>query len=850
MKKLLFTALIALTGSSVFAQLNADWRYFDSIPVINMNGDTLNDPWVGGFNNPQFSTIDMNNDGKEDLFVFERDGNQVKTFINVGSPGVAAFKYDPQYEEQFPELFNFALLRDYNNDGKKDIFFYYHPGIGVYKNVSNGNGLEWEQQCYFKDFYGVPQCYITMYYGPQKFRSQVYTIPDDIPAFDDLDGDGDIDILSFSVQGSTIDYYKNISTNPDTLDFALCTQCWGNFYESSISNDIVLGFYCNDSGTCAEIPLPKDDPKPIEKSGRAKRHAGSTVLTFDRDADGDKEVLLGDISFPNMVLGQNGGDATRARITSYARNFPTNQDSVDLDIFPAAFFEDINNDNVKDLIVAPNAVLESENHKNVWYYENTRATNRPNFVLQSRTFLSGDMIDLGSGSAPVFFDVNGDSLLDLLVGNSGYYRRASAFPAGLAYFENTGIYTDSTIYPIFTLRDTNYLNIFDDSLGAVQPTMSDIDADGDLDMILGDRAGKIHFYENRAANPGDSALFVKSPSWDTVVDVGSWATPYFFDVDGDGDLDLLSGERYGSLVFYLNQGDSANPSFSNSFKMSNWGGVIHQDILGDGFSQPYLVKLDTAGNIANDTTPGSTYLFVGNIDGNIYVYNNIDGNIFGNFNVADTLLLSSSKSTISGADLNRNGKLDLIIGQQTGGLEVLLQGRGFQLPTPPASYDLTITVETDSGWIMPNATVDLEGTIRVSDSLGKVYYQGLSPDTFNWTASGSILGVNYQGADSIIVNSDTNVTITLSPILGATEIDEQNSIRVYPNPARDQLVVAGLTSGGSYLELRDLSGRLIVAEQTRSVSSQLDVSDISSGIYILRVRSGKSESYHNVVIAE
>jgi len=837
-----------LISLQLHAQFNADWRIFDSIPVIDHSGDTLSDPWVGGLNNPQFSTIDLDGDGKEDLFVFERDGNQVKTFINIGTTGQSAYKYDPQYEDDFPQLFSFALLRDFNGDGKKDIFTYTHPGIGVYKNVSSGGQLQWEQLCYFKDFYGVDQCYLTMYFGPNKTRTQIYTIPDDIPAFDDIDGDGDLDILSFGVQGNTVTFYKNISTNPDTLDYALCTQCWGNFYESAISNDGVLDYYCGDSGTCAEIPIPREQIDPVKK--RNPRHAGSTLLTFDRDADGDKEILLGDISFPNMVLCQNGGSSSRAKITSYSNAYPTSTTPVDLFIFPAGFYEDIDNDNVKDLIVAPNAVLESENHRNVWLYDNTRATNRPNFVYREREFLVGDMVDLGSGTAPLLIDVNGDSLLDLLVGNSGYYKRARTYPSGLAYFENTGLYTDSTVYPIFSLRDTNFLSIFDDSLGAVSPTAADIDADGDLDLILGDRNGKIHLYQNNAQNPGDSAIFVKTPGWDTAVDVGSWATPFFFDLDDDGDLDLISGERYGSLYFYLNQGDSANPSFDNNFRMPNWGGVVHQDALGDGFSQPFIVKLDTNGNIASDSIPGQTYLFVGNTDGNIYIYSGIDGNLFGNFNLSDTLLLGLSKSTITGADLSRDGKLDLVLGQQTGGLAVLLKGRGFELPKPPPSYDLTMIIETDSGWILPFANVELEGVQKTADSLGRVYYQGLSPGMFHWNADGSLFGVNYIGADSLQVNSDTTLSVQLSAILSLNELDDKDEIKVFPNPAKSRVVITSSKSELTGIELYDMSGRIVISRMTAANRIELSIEELGSGIYQLLIHSGSSDHHRRLVITE
>ena len=57
----------------------------------------------------------------------------------------------------------------------------------------------------------------------------------------DVDNDGDVDILTFSVLGTFIYYYKNHSMEnhgvPDSLDYKLQDHCWGKFHE----NDRVYG---------------------------------------------------------------------------------------------------------------------------------------------------------------------------------------------------------------------------------------------------------------------------------------------------------------------------------------------------------------------------------------------------------------------------------------------------------------------------------------------------------------------------------------------------------------------------------------------------------------------------------
>src|ERR1017187_8531358 len=90
-------------------------------------GDSLLNPWCGGWLNPQFSRIDLNGDGRMDLFVFEPGinglsgfgDNRVLTFLNIGN---GQYQYAPEYESYFPHLLDWALLVDYNHDGKPDIF--------------------------------------------------------------------------------------------------------------------------------------------------------------------------------------------------------------------------------------------------------------------------------------------------------------------------------------------------------------------------------------------------------------------------------------------------------------------------------------------------------------------------------------------------------------------------------------------------------------------------------------------------------------------------------------------------------------------------------------------------------
>ena len=134
------------------------------------------------------------------------------------------------------------------------------------------------------------------------------------------------------------------------MRIALCLNlddtCWAKFYESGLSGCVELSADANEcaSGLHSEPQLWRRPACPA-----------STVLSFDNDGDGDKDLLLGDISWPNFVLVENGGDKEKAWGTSQDCSFPSyNIPANIISNYPAGFYLDVNNDGSRDLIAAPN----------------------------------------------------------------------------------------------------------------------------------------------------------------------------------------------------------------------------------------------------------------------------------------------------------------------------------------------------------------------------------------------------------------------------------------------------------------------------------------------------------------
>ncbi len=210
-----------------------------SIPV-EKNGSNMREPWLGGVDAPQFSQADLDHDGTKDLFVFDRVGNKVLTYLSNGDGSDTMYSYSPKYEELFPTgLLNWALMRDYNHDGVPDLFTYgpsgTGPGTRVFKGSIQNNQLHFDLVCPIINFASPP--------FP---NTVIYTNPGDIPVFTDVNRDGDLDILTYNKFGSTIAYYENQTMEhpgdphyaADSFQYLQITTCWGN-----VSQDTTI-LYC------------------------------------------------------------------------------------------------------------------------------------------------------------------------------------------------------------------------------------------------------------------------------------------------------------------------------------------------------------------------------------------------------------------------------------------------------------------------------------------------------------------------------------------------------------------------------------------------------------------------------
>lgn len=279
------------------------------------------------------------------------------------------------------------------------------------------------------------------------------------------------------------------------------------------------------------------------------------------------------------------------------------------------------------------------------YFENTGSATRP--AMAPAEVDPFGLLDVGRHSAPSFADLDGDGDLDAFFGE--YYGTTQ-------YFENTGSASNPSFSPAiadpFGLEDVGYYS---------KPTFADLDGDGDPDAFLGEFSGATIFFENTgtAMNPAFSA-----PDTDPfgLSDVGELSAPTFADIDGDGDLDAFSGEKFGATYYFENTGNATGPAFapveSNPFGLMSVGSEL-------GYrSSPTFADLDGDGDLD---------AFIGEYQGAIRFFENIGTSSSPSFikDVANQFSLTDVgyHSVPTLADLDGDGDLDAFIGEKYGTIQ-------------------------------------------------------------------------------------------------------------------------------------------------------------------------------------
>ena len=509
-----------------------------------------------GVSSPTFTDID--NDGDLDLFIGGSFG-RIEFYRNEGQPDNPSLTLiTTNYNSIDVGKNSRPIFGDIDNDGDYDLFIGNYDGkMYFYRNDGTPVDASWSLVSTYYDSINVYYC--------------------NRPAFADIDNDGDLDLFIGDL-GGKIHYYRNEGT-PENAVWNLVTD---DYFNPNIGS-------------------------------------GSAPTFIDIDDDGDFDLFIG-ISQGLIIYYLNTGTPDSpewALVTSLFH-------SIDVGGASNPTFADIDNDGDPDMFIG-------ETDGNINFYHNDGFLKIPLWTTITENYI---YLDVGYYSSPAFADIDNDGDLDLFIGED---------KGNIIYYRNDG--TESE--PEWTFIDNEYysINVAYDS----SPTFGDIDNDSDLDLYIGSRNGDMHFYQNDGTP--------EEPIWTFVsefLDLGSYVTPVFIDIDNDGDLDLYSGEADGDITFCKNEGIPSSASWKIMYCTPDPGSFTSPaftNIYGNGKKDLFIGE--EQGNInyyIMDTTAINPYIKWIRMDDN-----------YGGFDVGQY-------STPVFADIDNDGDLDLFIGEGSGGI--------------------------------------------------------------------------------------------------------------------------------------------------------------------------------------
>lgn len=880
MKKITSTLLLSIICTLSFGQNQRNLYGFkktNTVPVTQ-NGKSLPHAWAGGINSAIVNTMDLDQDGNPDLVLFDKQGKNFHTYLAAGSGTSQHYEYAPEYEDIFPSTTpntNWVFLRDYNCDGKKDLFMAEGSYFSVWENTS-GSELSFSPA-------NNGQKIKSNYYGN---TSNLYVNGANVPGLADINNDNAIDLLTYVNGGIEMEYHKG--QTPCGLNFTLEETCWGHFTETGIIRGVELN-------NCT----------PRKKK---TMHDGSTILPIDLDGDQVKDLILGNISFSSMTAVHNGGTLDSAHMVSQDTTFPANK-PIDLPFFPGAYYEDVDFDNTPDLLASPALVTsEGVNLKSLYFYKNTGSSNSPTFNYQKENFIQGDMIDLGERAVPRLVDLTDDGLLDLVVSNSSFRLKDSSISHSYYFFKNTG----NAVQPAFTLVDSNFMDISNFVLdpGSI-PTFGDLDGDGDLDAIVGERSGIMHYFTNSSkTNPN----FSLSTAGIQGLDVGNYAAPFLYDLDSNGTLDLLVGNESGTIYYYTNS-SATSPNFT--LKDPKLGGITTKGEYTYGYSVPYAFYNNGVNN-----------LFVGSYSSGVYQFDSLtqvlnspssiqptigtgstissasdetpfgikrkngrnqilitakemraSGLVFGYINGMSFNITSSQNNVIERFNIRIKHTTDTVLDDFDSGFTTVISGgrdqpfagwHFFNFTTPflwdgasgiiieicfsgqPTSKDISVSM-TDVGF-NANAYGDyvdqtLSGNGCVQPYKSSSTYRPnmkllLSPAFSNTENYGqgiysapAVADIDNDGyLDMIVGNINGGLTYYKGKIYDVgIEEPKYNGVanlNIYPNPGNGNFTVKTPNTGQATISVYDLNGKLILNKQVTSSETSIDLQKQPAGMYL------------------
>lgn len=564
-------------------------REVEPFSMMDSTGQAYMLPFQGGFNVPRPQFADMDNDGDQDMFIQEESGRVIQ-LENTGTAANARYMWRSSAWQGL-DTGEWYRIVDLDQDGDMDILT--EERFSYIRFYRNDGTLE------------EPRFVVAVDTLKDATGTPIFADRQNIPHIVDIDCDGLLDLFIGRVTG-TITRYESVGDDENGVPrFRFVTDRWEDI--EIVGENVSL-------------------------------HGANTMNFADVDLDGDLDLFWGDFFEAGILLIRNLGSCASPSLRSEPVNWPLN-DPVATSGYNAPVLLDVDADNDLDMVfgVLGGAFNANSTTRDNFYL--MRQAENGAFEAETTRYLYD--LDVGSESVIKLWDMDADGDLDMILGNK--IEPTNQRTSLMFVFENVG----SATAPSFAYKETMDLI----STYHQNPAIADLDADGDLDFLIGKWNKEMAYWRNDGS--ASSYEFTEVADVYQALTRGQNAAPALVDLDGDGDFDLVAGEASGSLNYWENRGSASDPEFQ--FVSDTW---LDIDIGRRSF--PTFADLDGDGD--QDMIVGSE------LDG-LYFWENTGTPKMPVFEAQGTLEVDTQAiAAPEFADIDGDGDLDLFIGGISGGV--------------------------------------------------------------------------------------------------------------------------------------------------------------------------------------